>query len=55
MPFKSMKQQRYMFMKHPKLAKEWARKYGTLGGKKTYKRGSGVLTGSSVLKKVGAL
>ena len=32
MPFKSLKQQRYLFMKHPKLAKKWAKKYGTLKG-----------------------
>lgn len=28
MPFKSKAQQKYLFAKHPKLAKEWADKYG---------------------------
>lgn len=27
MPFKSPKQRRYMHMKHPKIAKEWEKKY----------------------------
>lgn len=34
MPFKSSKQRRYMFAKHPKIAKKWAKKYrygGTIG------------------------
>jgi len=34
MPFKSEKQQKYMFMKHPKIAKKWAKKYGTVGNPK---------------------
>lgn len=29
MPYKSEKQRRYMHAKHPKLAAEWDRKYGT--------------------------
>lgn len=29
MPFKSVKQRKYLFAKHPKLAKKWAKKYGT--------------------------
>jgi len=29
MPFKSVKQRKYMFAKHPKIAKKWAKKYGT--------------------------
>lgn len=29
-PFVSAKQQHYMFWKHPKIAKKWAKKYGTL-------------------------
>lgn len=33
MPFKSLKQQKYLFMKHPKIAKKWASKYGTLSSK----------------------
>lgn len=28
MPFRSAKQRRYMFAKHPKIARRWARKYG---------------------------
>jgi len=28
MPFKSKKQRSYLYAKHPKLAKEWALKYG---------------------------
>lgn len=29
MPFKSEKQRRYMFAKHPTIAKKWAHKYGS--------------------------
>jgi len=29
MPFKSEAQRRYLFMKHPSIAKRWADKYGT--------------------------
>ena len=29
MPFKSAAQRRYMFAKLPKIAKKWAKKYGT--------------------------
>ena len=29
MPFKSVKQRKYLFAKHPELAKKWAKKYGT--------------------------
>jgi len=28
MPFKSAKQRRFMFAKHPKIARRWAKKYG---------------------------
>jgi hypothetical protein len=37
MPFKSARQRRYMYAKHPKIAKRWATKYGTKprGKKKT--------------------
>jgi hypothetical protein len=28
MPFKSKAQMRYMFARHPKIAKKWAHKYG---------------------------
>lgn len=29
MPFRSAKQRRFMFAKHPAIAKRWAKKYGT--------------------------
>jgi hypothetical protein len=29
MPFKSVKQRKYMFAKHPEVAKKWAEKYGS--------------------------
>ena len=29
MPFKSAKQRKYLFANEPKLAKQWAKKYGT--------------------------
>jgi len=29
MPFRSAKQRRYMFARHPRIAKRWAKKYGT--------------------------
>jgi len=29
MPFKSFKQQAYLFKFHPNIAKRWAKKYGT--------------------------
>ncbi len=29
MPFRSAKQRRFMFAKHPKIAQKWARTYGT--------------------------
>ena len=29
MPFRSKRQRRYMFARHPKIAKRWAKKYGT--------------------------
>jgi hypothetical protein len=40
MPFRSVKQRKFMFANHPKIAKRWAKKYGTKprpkkGGKKT--------------------
>lgn len=28
MPFKSKAQQKFMFAKHPQIAKRWAKKYG---------------------------
>lgn len=37
MPFKSKKQRAYMFAKHPKIAKKWAKKYGTKVKKKKKK------------------
>ena len=41
MPFKSLKQKAYMFANLPKIAKKWAKKYGTKvskkkGGRKKY-------------------
>ncbi len=29
MPFHSVKQRKYMFMKHPEIAKKWVKKYGS--------------------------
>lgn len=29
MPFRSKKQRAYLYAKHPRVAKRWARKYGT--------------------------
>jgi hypothetical protein len=29
MPFKSRKQMRFMFARHPRIAKRWAKVYGT--------------------------
>jgi len=29
MPFRSVKQRRYMYMKHPRIARRWAKKYGS--------------------------
>lgn len=59
MPFESKAQMRFMFARHPKIAKRWAKKYGVSKKlpekKKTYLHGSGVLTGNDVLRKVGAL
>lgn len=37
MPFKSGKQMRYMFAKHPTIAKRWAKKYGGVKGSKSNK------------------
>ena len=37
MPFKSVKQKKFMFAKHPKIAKKWADKYGV---EPTKKKGS---------------
>lgn len=31
MPFKSKAQQKYMFLKHPKIAKKWAHKTPDMG------------------------
>jgi len=39
MSFKSYKQQAYMFAKHPKIAKKWAKEYGTKKKPKGYKPG----------------
>lgn len=29
MPFKSVKQRKYLFAKHPDIAKKWVKKYGS--------------------------
>jgi len=34
MPFKSKKQEKYMWAKHPKIAQRWADKYGSYKGRK---------------------
>jgi hypothetical protein len=39
MPFKSIKQRKFMYAKLPKLAKKWTAKYGAkVGGGKTKKQ-----------------
>ena len=40
MPFRSEKQRRYLWMKHPKIAKDWTKTYGSkpVGKKKKTKR-----------------
>tara|TARA_R100000781_G_scaffold107038_1_gene71132 strand:+ start:365 stop:487 length:123 start_codon:yes stop_codon:yes gene_type:complete len=38
MPFKSEKQRRYLWKNNPKLAKEWAEKYGSKPKKKKRKK-----------------
>jgi hypothetical protein len=36
MPFKSVAQRKFLFAKHPKVAKNWAHKYGSkVGGGKS--------------------
>lgn len=39
MPFRSYRQQKYMFAKHPKIAKRWADKYGTKRKPRNYRPG----------------
>lgn len=29
MPFRSVKQRKYMYSQHPEIAKEWSKKYGS--------------------------
>lgn len=38
MPFKSGKQRRFMFAKHPKIAKRWAKEAKQSGGSKKGKK-----------------
>lgn len=38
MPFQSKKQQAYMFAKHPKIARKWAKKYGVRKNLPKYKK-----------------
>jgi hypothetical protein len=37
MPFKSEKQRRYLWMKHPKIARDWTKAYGSKPVKKKKK------------------
>ncbi len=40
MPFRSVKQRKYMFAKHPEIAKKWVKKYGSkIVPKKKVKQG----------------
>jgi len=41
MPFKSEAQRRYLWMKHPKIARDWTETYGSkpVGKKKSKKKG----------------
>ena len=40
MPFKSLKQRKYMWAKHPDIAKRWTKKYGSrISKRKTRKHG----------------
>jgi hypothetical protein len=41
MPFRSAKQRKFMFANHPKIAKKWARTYGTTPRPKKGKRTKG--------------
>ena len=59
MPFKSKSQQRFMFARHPKIAKRWAKKYGISRSlpekKRTFKKGSpNTAVGIHCLRAVGA-
>jgi len=38
MPFRSIKQRKYMWAKHPKLARKWTKKYGSKVVKKRKKK-----------------
>lgn len=40
MPFKSEKQRRFLYAKHPKIAREFAAKEKAMGGHKAYMRKS---------------
>lgn len=35
MPFKSKKQERYLWAKHPEIAKRWEKKYGSYNKKRS--------------------
>lgn len=45
MPFKSEKQRRYMWAKHPEIARRWTKKYGStiVSGKKKEKKKQNLL------------
>jgi len=38
MPFRSVKQRKFMFAKHPSIAKKWIKKYGSKIRRKKKKR-----------------
>jgi len=39
MPFKSERQRRFLWARHPEIAKKWTKKYGSKVRKKRRKRG----------------
>lgn len=48
MPFKSEKQRRFMYAKHPDIARRWTEKYGSAvkkGAKKAARKRSGRISG----------
>jgi hypothetical protein len=53
MPFVSEAQRRYLWMNHPKLAKKWAKKYGTPKNLPKHKRTKATGIGGLVADKWG--
>ena len=51
MPFRSERQRRYMWMKHPKIAKKWASKYGSKPSKKNYSKESMMMAKKDMMHK----